>query len=362
MAKQIKITRKDKTFDQTVLFELLDDFINDSYSGRRLKTNGTRISNGTVRNYTFLRKQLLEFRDKNTFELKIYLFDNLTQKEKERASIYYKKFYSNFTSFMYNDKKYFDNYVGLIIKCLKIFFNYLEKDRSISVGSFHKSFYVPVEEIPIVTLSSEQLNYLIYNDDFNTVVKQNELEKIKDIFVFGCTVALRVSDLLSLSKKNLVIKIEKYYLNVKSQKTNTSTSIKLPDYAIEIIVRYKNKSSQLFPPMTPAWFNSQLKLLASLLPDDFELIKTRERKGRQIVVYKNAKTRSHYKLSDHISTHTMRRTAITNMLNMGLPEHLVRKISGHAANSKEFFKYVKLSQSFIDSETDLFFEKMKMVK
>jgi intergrase/recombinase len=55
----------------------------------------------------------------------------------------------------------------------------------------------------------------------------------------------------------------------------------------------------------------------------------------------------------------MRRTAITNMLCLGMPEHLVRKISGHAANSKEFYRYVQLSQSFIDNETDQFFERVK---
>ena len=57
----------------------------------------------------------------------------------------------------------------------------------------------------------------------------------------------------------------------------------------------------------------------------------------------------------------MRRTAITTMLCLGMPEHLVRKISGHAANSKEFFRYVLLSQSFIDQETDLMFEKLARV-
>jgi len=54
----------------------------------------------------------------------------------------------------------------------------------------------------------------------------------------------------------------------------------------------------------------------------------------------------------------MRRTAITSMLCLGMPEHLVRKISGHAANSKEFFRYVLLSQSFIDDETDKVFDKL----
>lgn len=81
-----------------------------------------------------------------------------------------------------------------------------------------------------------------------------------------------------------------------------------------------------------------------------------------MIVYKDPKKKIHYRLSDHISTHTMRKTAITNMLCLGMPEHLVRKISGHAVNSREFFRYVQLSQSFIDDETDRFFEKVKYLE
>lgn len=358
MARDIKISRKDKSLDSHQFLLLIDSFIHDSYTGKRLKPNGNKISEGTVKNYEYLRKNINEFNEKSTFELKIYIVNNLTQREKESASAYYKKFYKAFTTFLYT-KKYYDNYVGLIIKCLRSFFNYLEKDKNLSIGVFHKSFFVPVEEIPIIALTHEQLNFFIYDQAFNEIVKENELDKIKDIFVFGCTVALRVSDLLSLSKMNLSVINDNYYIKVKSKKTNTHTSIKLPDYAVEILLKYKKNSKTLLPSISSAWFNTQLKELSKLIPDNFELVKTRERKGKQIVVYKDPVKKTHFKLADHISTHTMRRTAITNMLCLGMPEHLVRKISGHAANSHEFFRYVQLSQSFIDNETDQFFERVK---
>jgi hypothetical protein len=38
------------------------------------------------------------------------------------------------------------------------------------------------------------------------------------------------------------------------------------------------------------------------------------------------------------------------MLRLGLEENLVRKVSGHAPGSKEFYKYVQFSQSFMDEE------------
>ena len=52
-------------------------------------------------------------------------------------------------------------------------------------------------------------------------------------------------------------------------------------------------------------------------------------------------------------------TAILTNLALGMPEHIVRKISGHAANSKEFFRYVKMAQNVIDHESDKVFDKIR---
>jgi len=47
------------------------------------------------------------------------------------------------------------------------------------------------------------------------------------------------------------------------------------------------------------------------------------------------------------------------LLSLGKPEHVVRKISGNALNSTEFFQYVEIAQSSIDMETDLVFDQIK---
>lgn len=358
MARKVKITRKDKIIEKDDVFILLNEFIRDSSSGKRLKKNGTRISAGTVTNYQYLQKHLLGFTDTATFELKIYIASNLTQSQKERAKNYYKKLYRSFTNYLYG-KGHYDNYVGLIIKTFRSFFNYLQQEKMIDIGLYHRSFFVPAEEIPIVTISKEHLQYMLYDQEYNAQLEKHKLVFIRDLFLFGCTVALRISDLLALSHKNLLVKNENYYINVKSKKTGTNTSIKLPDYAIRILKKYyRKKNKTIFPFISVGYVNKQFKKIGKLLPDDFEMIKTRQRRGKQIIVYKDQDKKKHYMLSDHITAHTMRRTGITNMLNLGMPEHLVRKISGHSANSKEFFRYVELSQSFIDEETDRVFDKL----
>ena len=46
------------------------------------------------------------------------------------------------------------------------------------------------------------------------------------------------------------------------------------------------------------------------------------------------------------------------MLRLEMPEHLVKKISGHAPNSIGFHKYVSISQNYLDTETDKVFAKL----
>lgn len=48
----------------------------------------------------------------------------------------------------------------------------------------------------------------------------------------------------------------------------------------------------------------------------------------------------------------MRKTGITLMLQLGMPENMVRQISGHAPNSKEFYRYIRIAQSWKDEESE----------
>ena len=54
----------------------------------------------------------------------------------------------------------------------------------------------------------------------------------------------------------------------------------------------------------------------------------------------------------------MRRTAITTLLIMGVPELIVRKISGHAPGSKEFYRYVAIAQEYLNHEVQSAYKKL----
>ncbi len=233
----------------------------------------------------------------------------------------------------------------------------LIKERNLSVGNFHQQFYVYKEEIQILTLQPDQLQKLITDTQLENGLRP-VLLKTKDILVAGCTVALRYSDLINLQKTNLRNYNQQYYLKVQSKKTKVYTDIKLPAYVVEIFKKYSSAGNRLLPYFNIVRLNIYLKELTEHLGWTNEVVKTRQKRGKAIVIYKDLKQKKHFRFCDLVSTHIMRRTAITTMLRLEMPEHLVRKISGHAPNSIEFHKYVDIAQNYLDAETDKVFAKL----
>jgi integrase len=121
-------------------------------------------------------------------------------------------------------------------------------------------------------------------------------------------------------------------------KTQCETIIKLPDYIIAILKKYKSqKGYWLLPRYNNVILNKYIKRLAERAGFTSQIYKARDKRGleNEIIIKSNSKVKN-YRFCDLITTHTMRRTAITTMLCLGMPEHIVRKISGHAPGSKNF--------------------------
>lgn len=356
----MKTTQKNKIFD---FFELYDRFIKESKSGRRLQRNGKKIAEGTLYNYFYVQKLLKKFCVDKQFDLRLRSVKYLTQREMIVEGNYWQRFYMKLTDYFYKDCGYYDNYVGQNIKILRIFFCYCNTNLLLNIGDFYKKFYVRKEDVPIITLLPEELNYLIYDQEFEQSLTKR-FQEVKDVFVFGCTVALRFSDLIMLKKNNIRVLGNRMYLHVRSIKTATDTQICLPDYAVDIISKYSHDNSDfLLPRFNAVNLNLYLKVLIRKAGFKHSVNKTRNKRGvRKELTKTNKNENDGYEFCDLITTHTMRRTAITTMLCLGMQEYLVRKISGHSATSKEFFRYVAIAQSYQDKETAKVFDQLKEKK
>jgi site-specific recombinase XerD len=339
-------------------FREFERFIKDSLTGRRRQPNGKKISSGTIANYRFTLSLIRRFCEGRKFPLRLRLIKWLTKREFETERKYWKRFYHSFTTFLYENCGLYDNYTGQNIKIIRVFFNYLNRERSLEVGEFHKQFYVWQEDIAIYPLMPEELNFLIYNEQFEDSLNPR-MRQIKDYFVFGCTVALRFSDLKSLKQNHLRTAGDKYYLKVKSIKTSTDTLIRLPGYAVEILNRNKRGRGFLLPQYTLTYFNKRIKGLLANAGFTQPVLVTRNKRGKPVELKNENPERQFFRFCDVASSHTMRRTAITTMLSLGVPDQVVRKISGHAPNSKEFYRYVFWSQLYQDGATEQMFQQLK---
>lgn len=249
--------KPNRSFD---FFSLYQKFINDSRKGKRLQPNGKRISPGTVDNYHYTYLLVQRFCQEKQFDLRIRPARRLNQRELATEKNYWRKFYKRFTDYLYDDLGYFDNYIGVTVKNIKTFFNYLNKELAMGIGEFHRIFYVRKEEIAIFPLLPEELNFLIHDKTFEESLKPR-MKEVKDFFVFGCTVALRFSDLVALQKSNVRVVGGNYYLAVRSVKTSTDSLIKLPAYAIDIMHRYNKLKKRLLPKFNVVNLNKFIKQL-----------------------------------------------------------------------------------------------------
>lgn len=334
---------------QIPLISQFEKFINATSSGRRCKLSGERIKSSTIENYRNVQKLLNEFEQYSGKELLIFYNTGHNTRIMQKEKKYWAGFYREFTLFLYKTKGCHDNFCGHVFKIIKCFFRYLKKEKLENLNTYYESFFVKREDIRIISLLPEQLSFLILDKQFHEQLKP-ALRKTKDVFVFGCTTALRFSDLLNLRVRNLEKINDEYFLDYMSLKTATPVKTKLPLFAAAIFcsfARNKKLNAKVFPAIALTNFNKHLKKIAALAGWTQPIGKFRRVNGQPQEQKNNNRI---YRFCDLLSSHVMRRTGITFLLMLGMPEYLVRKVSGHAAHSPSFFRYVNFAQSFMNNE------------
>lgn len=337
------------TNSEIYLTEVLQRFIREMETGKRLQKNGKRITKRAISNYKALLNLLNCFEEWQKTPIRLRSFVAMKKRARKREVIYWKKFFRDFMSYLHKGRGLFDNYTGSITKLLRSFMNYLEEQKEININSVQRRFYVRSEAIRIIVLSPERLRFLINDKTFEESLNKRFL-RTKDAFLLGCVTALRFSDLMRLTRENIETENGITYLSICSQKTKTYTKTRLPDFMKAILRRARKGKRTLFRPISLHNFNKSLKQLCEKAGWTEQCIKSRERQGETVILYKDKEKKQHYRFCDQVSSHTMRRTAITTYLSLGMDELAVRHISGHKPGSKEFFRYVAFSQAYIDDK------------
>ena len=189
--------------------------------------------------------------------------------------------------------------------------NYITKDPFVGFKiSFKKSNRVYINKDELETLKNITLN--------------NNLNKVRDVFLFSCYTGLSYIDLYNLSLKNIIKGYDGLqWIFVKRQKTDIPSNLPILPYAFSILKKYKKEKNvnRIFPMISNQKMNKALKEIAHLC-------------------------NFNKKLTFHSARHTF---ATTVTLTNGVPIETVSKMLGHN-NIKTTQLYARVIDSKISSD------------
>ena len=181
---------------------------------------------------------------------------------------------------------------------------------------------------------------------FNLELTDETQKKVRDIFLIGCYCGQRVSDYNNVTKDNLTTLKNgiKAFVFVQ-QKTKTTVSVPYLSDNVDTIL---NRWDYNLPRISDVTINKEIKKICRMA-NITELFFYKNIRGGKIVT-------STIEKCDLITTHTARRSAITNLYKRNiLNERELRSISGHKTE-KSFSQYICLSS---DEQAENIAEKLK---
>ncbi|MEI6765322.1 MAG: tyrosine-type recombinase/integrase [Bacteroidota bacterium] len=291
-------------------FEWMDDYIE---SGRPQKAPRTITGYITVKNF------LKAFEEDTHYNIDLNAIDM--------------NFYDSLKKYAFLKRRIQDNYLAKIINVLKSFLTWA-KDRDAKVSDHYFKFSAPEREKDIIFLTIEELMTL-YRFKF----PNKKHEKARDLYCFGCFTGLRVSDIQELRREH----IKEGSIHKTIRKTKVSEIIPLNQFSEEILKKYDDGGDRPLPVISSQKLNDYIKECCKKAEINDPISITRFFGGKTEVL-----TFPKYEL---ITTHTARKTFLTNSILLGMNYMAARGISGHKRD-KNFNRYVKIAEDFKQKEMD----------
>lgn len=282
-------------------FDILELFI-ENYTN-----NGIRPGNRTIQRYKVLQRKLIEYSNKKKIEI---TFDKVNV-----------EFCNDFVHYLLK-KEITNNTVGTYVKNIKLFMRWSE-DNEYHTNHSYRKFKVFKTETFQVSLNDNEIKSIIELD----LSSSPSLDKARDIFLLQCSLGLRISDLKRLNKSHF--NLQDGFVEIVSQKTHKFQLIPLSELSLKIINKYYDSG---LPFISDQKHNVHIKEICKRA-GIVETVNDYKEIGNKLVEEPKPK----YEM---ISTHTARRTFITKMKNLGLPDELIKMSTGHKTNT-ELNKYYR---------------------
>jgi len=273
-------------------FSVYDLFLKEKKDDKTDEANST----STIKRYEY-NKTLLESFEKHVNK-KIH-FNRID-----------KNFYNAFISYCISEKKHSTNTLSRNIGLFKTFMYWVLENSYTYKSDFKEFKNIKKEITDEVALTMEQVTK-IFNHDFSN---NPRLERVRDLFVFGCVTGMRYSNYSKVRKAD----ISNNFIKVRDEKNNKkSLSIPLNDYSSFILKKYDYK----LPEITNQKFNDYIKEVVKKVGYTDDIKKT-YKVGKEII-----ETISPF--NERVSSHTARRSFITIMKNKKIPDKVIMSYTGH---------------------------------
>lgn len=232
------------------------------------------------------------------------------------------EFYTDFFKWLIA-QEFSINTIRKKLEYIKIFLAYLKK-KGLPVPDDFRDWDLPsTKEKKIITFTKEELKTL-----YNFQPPTKKLQNVKDLLLFGCSTGLRYSDVIKVSRNNVV----DGKVDFTAQKTSQLVAVPLNNISSEILQKHGNDLRKI--KISNQKFNDYVKDLckAAEINTQIEIIKY---EGLKVIPVSHEKW-------EVVSSHIGRRTFITLALEADIPAEVVMKYTGHVTY-KSFKKYVDIT-------------------
>ena len=284
--KKIKI--KDDFF--RIYVEFIQEKEND-YSGNS-------ISKSTKDRYDYNKRLLQDFQDYYKLKLRLGNFDD--------------KIYNKFLKYCIEIKDHSANTVHRNVGLLKTFLYWALSKKYTYNNNFINFKKPPKFRTDEIALNYQQVEE-IYLYDFS---KNKRLERVRDLFVFGCVTGMRFGNYSRISKQD----IQGDFIRVVDLKSKSKKlSIPLNSISKAILEKY----NYILPNISNQKMNEFIKEVFKEMKFTEDIKKTMKY-GDELIDKKS-------EFWERISSHTARRSFITIMKNNKVPDKVIMSYTGHTS-------------------------------
>jgi integrase len=311
-------TKNEEINDRLFLVNFINAFIEES---RTKKTrNNTPVSKRTIQHYNTTLNKITDFEQHIGNKIKLAEL-NL-------------KFHTHFVDFLESVQILNPNTIGGYIDDIKLFCrNADNKGYDVSKDYKMQGFYSPSNKTNDIYLKETEIK-AIYSIHF----EQDYLDNARDWLIIGLRTGLRISDFLTLSKKDIV----DGFIQIQTKKTDYPVIIPLHRDVKNILAKRQGE----FPRnISDQNFNVYIKEVAKIagLTEKIEGAKITEiivkEDGKKKTIHR--KTLGKFPKHELVTSHICRRTFAT-LLYGTIDTLTIMKITGHQTE-KQFLGYIKVT-------------------